>query len=211
MVVPEAVALEIPAAAEEGSPPPAARVPPRIRRRLLRAREGGGTAPTAEEIEAKLREAHLRRQQFHETLSSKARRSIRSPSGSSQKEDRGQLLEAKLVAAKQKRLSLLAKEQSRLAKLDELRQAAKNNAETRFEREREELGMRVESRVRQAEKNRMELLHARLQRQAALEERTKKVLCAKTDLGEQVQGACTFCNPAEAYCCGEEAIRAAGI
>uniref|UniRef100_K3YPG8 T-complex protein 11 n=1 Tax=Setaria italica TaxID=4555 RepID=K3YPG8_SETIT len=174
MVVPEAVALEIPAAAEEGSPPPAARVPPRIRRRLLRAREGGGTAPTAEEIEAKLREAHLRRQQFHETLSSKARRSIRSPSGSSQKEDRGQLLEAKLVAAKQKRLSLLAKEQSRLAKLDELRQAAKNNAETRFEREREELGMRVESRVRQAEKNRMELLHARLQRQAALEERTKK-------------------------------------
>ena len=62
MVVPEAVALEIPAAAEEGSPPPA-RVPPRIRRRLLRARGGaGGGAPTAEEIEAKLSEAHLRRQ-----------------------------------------------------------------------------------------------------------------------------------------------------
>ena len=72
------------------------------------------------------------------------------------------------------RLSLLAKEQSRLAKLDELRQAAKNDSETRFEREREELGMRVESRVRQAEKNRMELLHARLQRRAALEERTKR-------------------------------------
>ncbi|PUZ76100.1 hypothetical protein GQ55_1G263100 [Panicum hallii var. hallii] len=173
MVVPEAVTLEIPAA-EEGSPPPA-RVPPRIRRRLLRARGGGaGETPTAEEIEAKLREAHLRRQQFHETLSSRARRSIRSPSGSSEKEDRGQLLEAKLVAAKQKRLSLLAKEQSRLAKLDELRQAAKNDAETRFEREREELGMRVESRVRQAEKNRMGLLHARLQRRAALEERTKR-------------------------------------
>lgn len=110
-------------------------------------------------------------------------------------------MEAKLVSAKQKRyskeehsrlhysvylerqhrktyvncrLSLLAKEQSRLAKLDELRQAAKNDAETRFEREREELGMRVESRVRQAEKNRMELLHARLQRRAALEERTKR-------------------------------------
>jgi len=140
-------------------------------------------------------------QQFHGTLSSKARNSIRSPSGSSEKDDRGQLLEAKLVAAKQKRyskeehsrlrysvylerqhrktyvncrLSLLAKEQSRLAKLDELRQAAKNDAETRFEREREELGMRVESRVRQAEKNRMELLHARLQRRAALEERTKR-------------------------------------
>ena len=110
-------------------------------------------------------------------------------------------MEAKLVSAKQKRyskeehsrlhysvylerqhrktyvncrLSLLAKEQSRLAKLDELRQAAKNDAETRFEREREELGMRVELRVRQAEKNRMELLHARLQRRAALEERTKR-------------------------------------
>ncbi|CAL5057722.1 unnamed protein product [Urochloa decumbens] len=174
MVAREAVALEIPAA-EEGSSPSPFRVPPRIRRRLLRARDGGGgKEPTAEEIEAKLREAHLRRQQFHDTLSSKARRSFRSSLGSSQKEDRGQLLEAKLVAAKQKRLSLLAKEQSRLAKLDELRQAAKNDAETRFEREREELGMRVESRVRQAEKNRMELLHARLQRRAALEERTKR-------------------------------------
>jgi len=42
-------------------------------------------------------------QQFHEALSSKARRSIKSPSGSSQEEDRGHLLEAKLVAAKQKR------------------------------------------------------------------------------------------------------------
>lgn len=65
MVMPVAVALEIPAAAEEVSPPPAARVPPRIRRRLLLAREGGsggGRALTAEEIEAKLREAHLRRQ-----------------------------------------------------------------------------------------------------------------------------------------------------
>ncbi|CAL4887331.1 unnamed protein product [Urochloa decumbens] len=174
MVAREAVALEIPAA-EEGSSPSHARVPPRIRRRLLRARDGGGGKErTAEEIEAKLREAHLRRQKFHETLSSKARCALRSPSGSFQKEDRGQLLEAKLVAAKQKRLSLLAKEQSRLAKLDELRQAAKNDAETRFEREREELGMKVESRVQQAEKNRMELLHARLQRRAALEERTKK-------------------------------------
>ncbi|OEL24501.1 hypothetical protein BAE44_0014485 [Dichanthelium oligosanthes] len=160
MVVPEAVALEIPAE-EEGSPP-RARVPPRIRRRLLRARDSGGRAPTAEEIEAKLREAHLRRQVgFVFSLLP-------------QKEDRGQLLEAKLVAAKQKRLSLLAKEQSRLAKLDELRQAVKNDAETRFEREREELGMRVESRARQAEKNRTELLHARSQRRAALEERTKK-------------------------------------
>lgn len=59
MGVPEAVALEIPA--EEGSP--AARVPPRIRRRLLQARAASGGAPaTVEEIEAKLRDAHLRRQ-----------------------------------------------------------------------------------------------------------------------------------------------------
>lgn len=63
MGVPEAVALEIPAV-EEGSPTPLARVPPRIRRRLLQAGSGenGGKAPTAEEIETKLRQAHLRRQ-----------------------------------------------------------------------------------------------------------------------------------------------------
>ncbi|KAL6634560.1 hypothetical protein ACP70R_027231 [Stipagrostis hirtigluma subsp. patula] len=180
MGVPEAVALEIPAA-EEGSPP--ARVPPRIRRRLLRAQGGGGSgaAPaTAEEIEAKLREANLRRQQFHEALSSKARHTLRSPSRSSQEEDLGQRLEMKLMAAKEKRLSLLAKEQSRLAKMDELRQAAKNDAEMRLEKEREELGVRVESRVRQAEMKRMQLLHARLQRRAALEERTKKFFLQKS-------------------------------
>jgi hypothetical protein len=61
MGVPEAVALEIPA--DDGSPP--ARVPLRIRRRLLRgAGEGGGSgkASTAEEIEVKLHDADLRRQ-----------------------------------------------------------------------------------------------------------------------------------------------------
>ncbi|XP_051216913.1 uncharacterized protein [Lolium perenne] len=173
MAVPEAVALEIPA--EEGSP--AARVPPRIRRRLAQAREPSVGAPaTAEEIEAKLRDAHLRRQQFHDALSCKARRAVRSTSQPSQEEDPKQRLEAKLVAAKQKRLSLLEKEQNRLAKLDEVRQAAKNDAEMRFNREREELSMRVEHRVRQAEENRIQLLRARLQRRAALEERTKRFL-----------------------------------
>ncbi|XBH77759.1 hypothetical protein VPH35_104171 [Triticum aestivum] len=171
MTVPEAVALDIPA--EEGSP--VARVPRRIRRRLLQARESSADAPaTAGEIEAKLRDAQLRRQQFHETLSCKARHAVRSTSQPSQEEDPKQRLEAKLVAAKQKRLSLLEKEQNRLAKLDELRQAAKKDAEMRFNREREELGMRVEHRVQQAEENRIQLLHARLQRRAALEERTKK-------------------------------------
>ncbi|KAE8788199.1 hypothetical protein D1007_37802 [Hordeum vulgare] len=172
MTVPEAVALDIPA--EEGSP--VARVPRRIRRRLLQASESSADAPaTAEEIEAKLRDAQLRRQQFHETLSCKARRAVRSTSQPSQGEDPKQRrLEVKLVAAKQKRLSLLEKEQNRLAKLDELRQAAKKDAEMRFNREREELGMRVEHRVQQAEENRIQLLHARLQRRAALEERTKR-------------------------------------
>jgi hypothetical protein len=70
----------------------------------------------------------------------------------------------------------LEKEQNRLAKLDEVRQAAKNDAEMRFNREREELSMRVEHRVRQAEENRIQLLRARLQRRAALEERTKRFL-----------------------------------
>ncbi|XP_037452313.1 uncharacterized protein LOC119322879 [Triticum dicoccoides] len=170
MTVPEAVALDIPA--EEGSP--VARVPRRIRRRLLQARESSADAPaTAEEIETKLRDAQLRSQQFHETLSCKARHAVRSTSQPSQ-EDPKQRLEAKLVAAKQKRLSLLEKEQNRLAKSDELRQAAKKDAEMRFNRERKELGMRVEHRVQQAEENRIQLLHARLQRRAALEERTKK-------------------------------------
>lgn len=70
----------------------------------------------------------------------------------------------------------MEKEQNRLAKLDELRQSAKKDAEMRFNREREELGMRVEHRVQKAQENRIQLLHARLQRRAALEERTKRFL-----------------------------------
>ena len=55
----EPVAMEIPL--EEGA---AARVPPRIRRRLLegRAAAGGGGPASAEEIEARLKEAEQRRQ-----------------------------------------------------------------------------------------------------------------------------------------------------
>ncbi|KAG8092891.1 hypothetical protein GUJ93_ZPchr0012g19596 [Zizania palustris] len=55
MEVPEAMVLEILATDEES---PVARLPPRIRRRLLRA--GGGAPAVAEEIEAKFSEAHLR-------------------------------------------------------------------------------------------------------------------------------------------------------
>nr|XP_029122495.1 uncharacterized protein LOC105051720 isoform X2 [Elaeis guineensis] len=75
-----------------------------------------------------------------------------------------------------KRLSLLAKAQMRLARLDELRQAAKTGVEMRFEKEREELGTRVESRVQQAETNRLRLLEAHMQRRAAAQERTARSL-----------------------------------
>ncbi|KAM0886236.1 hypothetical protein ACQ4PT_029827 [Festuca glaucescens] len=63
MGVREPVAMEIPL--EEGA---AARVPPRIRRRLLEGRTGGGGGgqPSAEEIEARLKEAEQRRQQFYD-------------------------------------------------------------------------------------------------------------------------------------------------
>ncbi|XP_020182962.1 uncharacterized protein [Aegilops tauschii subsp. strangulata] len=175
MGVREPVAMEIPV--EEGA---ATRVPPRIRRRLLDGRTSGGGGPaSAEEIDAKLKEADHRRQQFYDWLSCKARKKPRSTSWSSQEEDYGQCLEAKLQAAEQKRLSFLAKAQNRLAKLDELRQAAKNDVEMRIEKEKEELETRVETRVRQAQENRMRLLHADMQRRAALKERTERSLMQK--------------------------------
>lgn len=74
------------------------------------------------------------------------------------------------------RLSILEKVQKRLAKLDELRQAAKIAVEMRFEKQRDELGSKVESRVHQAEVNRMLLLKARWQRRAAKKERTAQLL-----------------------------------
>ncbi|WOL00886.1 hypothetical protein Cni_G09599 [Canna indica] len=168
---PAAVALDFPA----GEPSSPARVPQRIRRRLLEGRSGNG-ASSVEEIEAKLREADLRRQQFREFLSSKARKKARSSSWSSQEEDLGQRLEAKLFAAEQKRLSLLVSAQMRLARVDELRQAAKSGAKIRFEKEREELGTKVQSRVKQAEANRMRLLKAHIQRRAMVQERTANSL-----------------------------------
>ncbi|XP_010245522.1 PREDICTED: uncharacterized protein LOC104589040 isoform X2 [Nelumbo nucifera] len=167
-------AEDLVADASSSSPPP--KLTRRLRRRLLEAR----SPSTAEEIEAKLREANLRRQQFHEWLSNKARPKPKSPSWSSfQDEDLGQRLEAKLYAAEQKRLSILAKAQMRLARLDRLRQAAKIGVEMRYEKEREELGTKVESRVQQAEANRMLLLNAYRQRRAAEKERTTQSLLRK--------------------------------
>ncbi|XP_058097727.1 uncharacterized protein LOC131242839 isoform X3 [Magnolia sinica] len=92
------IALEFPAC-ESTSP---TKVPRRIRQRLLESSPSSSSS-TLEEIEAKLREADLRRQQFHEWLSNKARPKPRSPSWSSQDEDLAQRLEAKLYAAEQKR------------------------------------------------------------------------------------------------------------
>ncbi|OAY63776.1 T-complex protein 11-like protein 1 [Ananas comosus] len=126
---PAAVAMDFPAEAPSSSSSAAepAKVPRRLRRRLLAARSG--SASSVGEIEAKLREADLRRQ-----------------------------------------------ERKRLARLDELRVAAKIGIKTRFEEERKELDARVESRARQAEANRLRLLNAYMQRRAALKERTARCL-----------------------------------
>ncbi|KAL0387208.1 UNVERIFIED_CONTAM: hypothetical protein Sradi_2602600 [Sesamum radiatum] len=151
--------------------------------RLSAPEEETKTPPpsTIEEIEAKLREADLRRQKFYENLSSKARPKPRSPSrSSSHEDDLGQRLEAKLLAAEEKRLSMLANAQMRLAKLDELRQAAKTQVEMRFKKERAELGTKVEMRVRQAEANRLLILRAYRQRRATLKERTSQSLMRRT-------------------------------
>ncbi|GLJ16432.1 hypothetical protein SUGI_0279530 [Cryptomeria japonica] len=144
-------------------------VPKRLRRRLMEAVENKPS--TLQEIEAKLKEADLRRQQFHEWLANKARSKPKSPTHSANPEYLAQRLEAKLSAAEQKRLELLSQAQMRLAKSDELRQAAKTEVQLRAEREREELESKVESRVQQAESNRMALLEAEKQRRAAAQER----------------------------------------
>ncbi|XP_041990911.1 uncharacterized protein LOC121741982 isoform X1 [Salvia splendens] len=150
-------------------------IPSWLRRRLSEPKTP--TPSTVEEIEAKLRDADLRRQKFYENLASKARPKVRSPSRSSSTEDDlGQRLEAKLLAAEEKRLSILANAQMRLAKLDELRQAAKSQVEMRFKKERAELGSKVEMRVQQAEANRLLILRANRQRRATLRERTSQSL-----------------------------------
>lgn len=160
------IAFEVDVTDSNGTPQS---VPKRVRRRLLEAPENKPRTPSSlEEIEAKLKEADLRRQQFHEWLANKARPKPRSPTRSANPEDLAQRLEAKLSAAEQKRLELLAQAQMRLAKSDELRQAAKTEVQLRAEREREELESKVESRVQQAEINRMALDK---QRRAAAQER----------------------------------------
>lgn len=64
----------------------------------------------------------------------------------------------------------------RLARQDELRQAAKTGVEMRHASERVKLGTKVESRVQQAEANRMLILKAHRQRRASLRERSSQSL-----------------------------------
>ncbi|XP_010477572.1 PREDICTED: uncharacterized protein LOC104756649 isoform X2 [Camelina sativa] len=152
------------------------RVPRRIRERLLSDCSNSSnkkTVSSVQDIEDKLLHAHLRRQQFYHNVSRKARAKPRSPSRSSD-EELGQRIEARLLAAEQKRLEILAKAQMRLAKLDELRQAAKTSVEIRSERERVKLGTQVESRVQKAEANRMKILKASHQKRACAKERTSQ-------------------------------------
>ncbi|CAI9287157.1 unnamed protein product [Lactuca saligna] len=166
------VAMEFPVVDGAGlSSPPT--LPPRLRRRLT---ETKASPSSVEEIEAKLRDADLRRQKFYEHLSSKARPKPRSPPQSAYEENLGQRLQAKLLAAEQKRSSILAKAQLRLAKLDQLRQAARTGVKVRVKKECQELGTKVELRVRQAETNRMRILKAYRQRRATLRERTSESL-----------------------------------
>uniref|UniRef100_A0A2C9V7N5 T-complex protein 11 n=1 Tax=Manihot esculenta TaxID=3983 RepID=A0A2C9V7N5_MANES len=74
------------------------------------------------------------------------------------------------------RLDIPAKAQGRLARLDELREAAKTGAELQFARERERLGTKVELQVQQAEANRMLILKANRQRRATQKERMSQSL-----------------------------------
>ncbi|KAL1196071.1 hypothetical protein V5N11_030130 [Cardamine amara subsp. amara] len=149
-------------------------LPRRLRRRLLEPK----SPVSAEEIDSKLKEADLRRQQYYESLSTKARPKMRSPR-STPMEELSQRLESKLNAAEQKRLSILEKELARLAKLDEARQAARNGLEQRVEKERDELESKVEERVLKAEKNRMLHFKAMAQRRAAKRQRAAQSLMKK--------------------------------
>ncbi|XP_047315080.1 uncharacterized protein LOC124919019 isoform X2 [Impatiens glandulifera] len=167
------IVMEFPANDDVASSP--SRIPRRLRRRLLETKSSSPSS--VEEIEAKLRDADLRRNNYYKELSSKARLKPRSPSKSFfSEDDPSQRLEAKLQAAEQKRLSILANARMRLTKMDELRQAARTGVELRCEKERAELVTKVESRVQQAEANRLLLLKADRQKRATLNERTSRSL-----------------------------------
>lgn len=144
-------------------------------------------AKSLEDIESRLKEADLRRQQFHEWLANKARpkRKVSPPHSPKSSIGLAQRLEAKLSAAEQKRAELQAQEQMRLARIHELRLAAKTETQLRMEREREELGCKVESRVHQAEINRLALFEVEKQRIAAAHERLAQSAAMRTNQEEK--------------------------
>ena len=78
------------------------------------------------------------------------------------------------------RLELLAQEQMRLARLEEVRAAARTEVQLRAEREREQLESRVESRGQQAETNRLALLEAERQKRALIHERVAQSILQRT-------------------------------
>lgn len=88
---------------------------------------------------------------------------------------------------------MLAEAQMRLAKLDEIRQAAKNGVQLRLEMKREKLGSKVECRFQQAQVNRMLILKAYKQRRATIRERSSQSLLRRmareTKYKERVRAA----------------------
>ncbi|KAL8151813.1 hypothetical protein V2J09_021621 [Rumex salicifolius] len=147
------------------------KMPEKLRRRLVEWKSR--TSPiSVEDIEAKLRDADHRRQVFRDQLSKKAspKRGNLLQTGSSNKELERRI-GARLLAAERKRQSNLAKLLIRLAKLDELRQAAKARVEILQEKERKELRKRVEFRFQKAEANRILILKKDKLRRASLRER----------------------------------------
>ena len=67
-----------------------------------------------------------------------------------------------------------------MARLEELRVSARTEVQLRAEREREELESRVESRVQQAESNRLALLKAERERRTIIHERMTQSMLQRT-------------------------------
>lgn len=123
--------------AESSSPPI---VPARLRRRLTETKASGSPS-SLEEIEAKLRNADLRRQKFYENLSSKARPKRRSPQ-SADEHNLAQCLDSKLQAAEQKRMQILkAQSQRRAALRDRTSQSLLRSCWRKFLKQRTTLDL----------------------------------------------------------------------
>ncbi|KAJ8759526.1 hypothetical protein K2173_007143 [Erythroxylum novogranatense] len=152
-------------------------LPQRLKQRLVVQPK---TPLSDEYVHNKLKEADLRRQKFYELLVSKAKPKVKKASTAClNQENLARRLQAKLIAAEQKRIKILGDAQMRLSNQNELRQACKHGRELQAEKQREELGMKVIYRIQQAETNRMILLEACTQRIAAKRERAAESLSQK--------------------------------